>query len=287
MDQSLIAAIPVVREQRFRIPSPIEREIGLWVDRTGSARDHAGPRRPLLRILGQYAAVQIVAGHGRFISASAGELSVSAPDTILLFPEEPATYWPSGSWQTRWIVWNGEDARRLERAGYFSPRRPIVSDRLGAVGLAHAALQPILHREEREAVLRRKLIVLGMAHGLFSAAGRRAMDLRIAQAIAHISAHSAEPLSVSDLAAQARLSPAQFRRLFRRHTGAPPAPFIIAQRIARAKERLAAGDSMKRVAQATGFSDVFHFMRTFKRVVGVTAGRFAALERTAMGNTGP
>jgi AraC-like DNA-binding protein len=271
----------VYREQRFRIPSPAERALGLWVDRIGSSVDGASRRAPALRILGQYAAVHLLSGSGQFVSRATGARAVAAPDVMLLLPEEPAAYWPEESWETLWIVWQGEDADRLAGAGCLRPERPVVADPLGVTRGAHDALARILQREDLDAVLHRKRIVLELVHGLYrsSAAQRRPVDARIAGAIDVVAGEAGEAGPISEAAARVHMSPTHFRRLFRAHTGLSPAQYRMTRRIARAKEMLSAGTPMKVVAARTGFGDVFHFMRAFKRVVGVTPGRFAAIER--------
>lgn len=279
MHKSLTPRRKVFREQRFRIPSPVERTLGLWVDRIGTSVDSASRGAPALRILGQYAAVHILSGRGRFVSPTSGELAVSAPAVMILFPDEPAAYWPEESWETLWIVWKGEDADRLARGGYLERRRPVVADRLGAASHAYTALTRILNREDRDAALLRKRIVLELVHALFRASTpqQRPPDARIAEALEIVAASDAPP-TVSDLAERLHVSPTHFRRLFRAHTGLSPAQFRMARRIARAKEMLSAGLPMKVAAERTGFGDVFHFMRAFKRVVGITPGRFVAME---------
>ena len=276
----------VFREQKFRIPSPVERTLGLWVDRIGSSVARGSPRAPALRIFGQYAAVHILSGSGRFLSPATGELAVAAPDVMLLFPDEPAAYWPDDSWETQWVVWKGEDADRLVRAGYMDRRRPVVADRLGVARQAHAALGRVLHREDLDAALLRKRIVLELVHALFRASTpqQRPADARIAEALEIVAAADAPP-AVADLAARLHMSPTHFRRLFRAHTGLSPVQFRMTRRIARAKEMLSAGLPMKAAARRTGFGDVFHFMRAFKQVVGITPGRFVAMERGGAGDS--
>ena len=50
--------------------------------------------------------------------------------------------------------------------------------------------------------------------------------------------------------------------------------FITSLRISRAKQLLAEGKSIKEVAALVGYSDVFYFMRIFKKVTGITPGQF-------------
>ena len=277
------------REQKFRIPSPIERELGLWVDRIGASADRGSRNAPRLRLLGQYAAVHILSGQGRFATPRTGELAVTAPDVMLLFPDEPAAYWAETPWSTLWIVWNGEAADRLARGGYLDPRRPVVADRLGVARQAHTALNRVLRAEDRDAALLRKRIVLELVQGLFRATmpQRPAPDARIAEAVARLVPADGPAPSLTRLASELHISPTHLRRLFHAHTGLSPARFRMTRRVSRAKELLSAGVPMKAVAAQTGFGDVFHFMRAFKRTVGMTPGRFAALERGSDLRVGP
>jgi AraC-like DNA-binding protein len=59
-------------------------------------------------------------------------------------------------------------------------------------------------------------------------------------------------------------------------TGLLAHPYVIARRVERAKQLLQAGDgfSLAEVAVRAGFSDQSQFCRRFKRLVGVTPGRF-------------
>lgn len=58
-------------------------------------------------------------------------------------------------------------------------------------------------------------------------------------------------------------------------TGQSPHRFVIGRRIERAKELIAGrGVPLAQVAAAVGFADQSHFTRHFRRIVGVTPGRF-------------
>ena len=79
-----------------------------------------------------------------------------------------------------------------------------------------------------------------------------------------------------EMAAVARLSVYHFARQFKAATGLPPYQYVILRRVERAKHLLqgGAGLSLAEVAAHAGFSDQSQFCRHFRRLVGVTPGRF-------------
>src|SRR5262245_127558 len=82
--------------------------------------------------------------------------------------------------------------------------------------------------------------------------------------------------TLEQMAAIARLSPTYFASQFKSATGLPPHQYVIIRRVERGKQLLQGDDdvSLTEVAARTGFSDQSHFSQHFKRLVGVTPGRF-------------
>lgn len=82
-------------------------------------------------------------------------------------------------------------------------------------------------------------------------------------------------LSLAQMAGAANLSPYHFSRLFRESTGLAPHQYVISRRVERAKALIASTDlPFYGIARAVGFSHHQHLTRHFKRIVGVTPGRF-------------
>ncbi len=82
-------------------------------------------------------------------------------------------------------------------------------------------------------------------------------------------AHYAEPLTVADLAAAARLSPAHFSRAFRRAFGESPHAYLLTRRLERAAAMLRMTDrSVADICVSVGLSSVGSFTTTFTRVYG-------------------
>jgi AraC family transcriptional regulator len=89
--------------------------------------------------------------------------------------------------------------------------------------------------------------------------------------------------TLEQMAAAARLSPYHFARQFKAATGLPPYQYVILRRVERAKQLLQAGTglSLADIAARAGFSDQSQFSHHFKRLVGVTPGRFRVPARIA------
>lgn len=280
MDKATMDALPVQRERRFRTPLRVERAVGLWVDRIGAGVDQRRPKR--LRELGQYAAVYVESGRGYFSSPTMGTVCAEAGDVMFLFPDEPACYFPEQRWVQKYIVWNGPDAAALEEIGYVSRQRMIVADRTQAVARAYGALAELMGDEDMAAVLARKNTVLQMVLELFksgrSPGGRASGDRVMKEAAAFLGEHYREEMAVPELARRFGLSTTHFRRRFKEFTGRGPREFVTALRISQAKELLSRGKRVKEAARAVGYEDAFYFMRLFKKVVGVSAGRFSKAE---------
>jgi AraC family transcriptional regulator len=99
---------------------------------------------------------------------------------------------------------------------------------------------------------------------------------RLKAVLRHIREHLHAALTLHDLAAVAHLSPYHFARRFKESTGLSPHRYIIARRIEWAKQLLRDDEelTLAQVAVRVGFWDQGHFTRHFKRLVGVTPGRF-------------
>ncbi|MEV7755930.1 helix-turn-helix domain-containing protein [Streptomyces griseofuscus] len=94
-----------------------------------------------------------------------------------------------------------------------------------------------------------------------------------------------QPLTVEDLARQARMSSRNLGRHFRAATGTTPLQWLLTQRIRRAQELLEiTGDSVDTIAAATGMGTATTLRRHFNRTVGVPPD---AYRRTFRSRTGP
>ncbi len=93
--------------------------------------------------------------------------------------------------------------------------------------------------------------------------------------IAFVAQNYSTDISVADLARKANLSESQFTRIFKRQTDITPAQYIAQTRINAARILLETTDKLVTdIATETGFCDHAHFIKTFKRLMGITPSRY-------------
>jgi len=86
--------------------------------------------------------------------------------------------------------------------------------------------------------------------------------------------------TLQEIAAACHKDPAYLCRLFRRFAGTTPYKYLMRQKMHQAADRLQHSSMLvKEVADALGFSDPFHFSRSFKAIHGIAPQRFIERSR--------
>ena len=87
--------------------------------------------------------------------------------------------------------------------------------------------------------------------------------------------HYQQPITISELAEQAHLSNAQFRRLFQQHFGIAPKQYMLRLRLQHAARRLLeTTHAVHQIIDECGFTDSANFFDAFKERYGVSPGIF-------------
>jgi AraC-like DNA-binding protein len=99
---------------------------------------------------------------------------------------------------------------------------------------------------------------------------------RILPVLRHIRKNFTGKITVDELAKLVSLSAPQFFNVFREATGMSPVKYVQLQRMQKAQELLLTepGIHIYEVAEKTGYEDVFHFSRLFKKNFGVSPELF-------------
>ena len=135
--------------------------------------------------------------------------------------------------------------------------------------------ETLLERETRITVFLRRLF---QRHGNFSPVRTpaRLAPRTVGIVRDYLHANAEHQVSIGALAQAAGVSATQVIRAFSAATGMPPHSYLVSLRVERAKGLLRAGSSPAATALNVGFSDQSQLTRHFKRLTGVTPGRFAA-----------
>jgi AraC family transcriptional regulator len=151
---------------------------------------------------------------------------------------------------------------RLAALGRFQLNEGGAGGRLYLEGLAAALAVHLL----RSSGLSRRLPIPHRG-GLAPRQIRRVLE--------YIEAHLTEELGLVELAAIVELSPHYFGEAFRISTGRSPHRYVMERRVECARGLLWDADRpIRDIAYAAGFSSQSHFTANFRRVTGLTPGRF-------------
>ncbi|NWN88777.1 MAG: helix-turn-helix domain-containing protein [Micrococcaceae bacterium] len=138
----------------------------------------------------------------------------------------------------------------------------VVRTRLGAEAATTVARRLVIapHREGGQAqYIERPVVDDAMRDGPIGVAMDWAMR------------HLGDTLTVEVLAEQVQMSPRNFSRRFREHTGVSPAKWILARRLDEARRLLETTElSVSQVAQACGFASPVTFRQNFVQTYGTT-----------------
>ena len=105
-------------------------------------------------------------------------------------------------------------------------------------------------------------------------AGYDSTDPRIRRAMDYVEAHTAEPITLAEIAGVAGISRFHFVRVFREATGSTPHRYVQTRRVERAKVLLATDTPLIQIAFACGFASHSHFGQVFKQHTGMTPGEW-------------
>ncbi|RAP77670.1 AraC family transcriptional regulator [Paenibacillus montanisoli] len=99
--------------------------------------------------------------------------------------------------------------------------------------------------------------------------------VQIANSIAYIEEHLAEPLTIESIARQSGWSHEHFTRMFVAAVGISPKRMLLERRLHRAEELMMKGaGTVKQIAYLAGFGDEHHFSKMYKRIRGMTATEY-------------
>jgi len=91
-----------------------------------------------------------------------------------------------------------------------------------------------------------------------------------------MSAHCEANYSLTSLAQEARMSPFHFARVFSALVGEPPHRYLLRSRLRHAAAMLNDGAHVTEAAVKSGFADIDHFSKMFRRRYGIPPSRYGS-----------
>lgn len=255
-------------------PSTLAREVYLYPLSSGHFR-YTGGYRNIRRSFDSFELFCVEEGsvelknHSMTLTAHPGQL-------VLLDCYSPHSYYSKDGWACYWLHFDGQVARAFYRRITEAYGSFLFS--LDQYSPAFLHLMNIyecfrLSRPIDEAGISSQ--ITSILNSILRGAPQVKKDLpaqeSVASAVAYISEHFRYPLSLSDLAQHAAVSPFYFTRVFRQETGYTPHQYIINTRIANAKFLLrTTEDSVKDIAIQTGWNSESTFCSAFRKSTGLT-----------------
>jgi AraC family transcriptional regulator len=108
---------------------------------------------------------------------------------------------------------------------------------------------------------------------------------KIVDAMSYISLNLNNQLTVALLASRANLNTDYFSRLFKQYSGGRPIDYIQEKRIERAQYLMVTSQmTFGQIAELTGFDNIFYFSKIFKRITGMTPGKYKKQAESVSGH---
>jgi AraC-like DNA-binding protein len=292
---------------------PLSEVIALLQPRTVFSKRISGAGRWAVRYsaFGQPSFCAVLEGRGRLAVDGAPPLTLEAGDFVLLpatpgftmsgfEPAKPVLIDPKAAAASTGEVRHGTRGGRPDMrllGGYFvfdSPDAPLLVSLLPAVvhvpGVERLSVlvrlvgdESLAQRSGRELVLARLVEVL-LIEALRSTSGEDAppgllrglADARLAPAIRQMHGQLTRSWTVAQLAKTAALSRSAFFERFSRTVGVAPMEYLLAWRMAVARDLLRRQDlGVAEVAERVGYGSASTFSTAFSRHVGQPPGRYA------------
>lgn len=199
-----------------------------------------------------------------FFCKNGTRYSVGAGEAFLILPDEITTYYASEDtpWQYHWIGFDGALTERFTSLPpVFAFSRNWASEMLSTY-----------QADEKMSEYRVTALLFQMFADFFAV--EKPNHHYVRKVKDYILALYMKEIRVEEIARQLNLDRRYLSRLFKEKTGKTIQEYLILVRMEAAKKQLERGASVAEAAQLCGYEDVCNFSKMFKRMYGISPGKW-------------
>lgn len=168
-------------------------------------------------------------------------------------------------------AYRAEDREVMSHGRTISDRVWLVPDRGGALNWYVSTKTPLKNRKGEP------IGIAGAMQDIQKTGSVLGPYEEMSDVVRYVAEHYAEKITVDELASLAHLSTSQFTRQFNRLFQMTPARYLTRIRINAACSLLTRTDlDLTSIAERCGFHDASHFVKQFKKQIGMTPGEYRA-----------
>lgn len=269
----------VISAQRFiDTPGGDIKENFLYVQETGLLKNKK-PGVSHREKMDSYLIIYVLSGEG-FFTYRNKQVKVYPGACFYINCQQPYTHeaLESNPWELIWVHFNGKPANQFYEyftqrcENIFYPENPInTMDTLREI-FQNTQAKPLYYE------LRNHLLITTLLTELITCQKQRkksfqhiTTDQKLGEIQSYLEKNYMQPCSLEKLSKQFYMSKYYLSREFKQRYGEGISSYLTKLRITRAKELLRFSDmSISEIASSCGVNDSNHFLKTFKKVEGVT-----------------
>ena len=235
--------------------------------------------RPRGRV--DYQLLYVAAGTAHFFFNGRKEV-VGAGSIVLYCPieEQRYLYYGADHPEVFWVHFTGYDAKNILRYYHLTPKQHVyhtgtrsefrwIFQRM----ILELQLCKPLYEEMLASLLNDLMLLICRQQELDRQPG--GIQDEVIEAIAYLSEHYNQDISVSEYAKARHISTNHFIRSLKQYTGMTPKQYIVSLRMTNAQLLLESSSyTIQEIADIVGYGDALYFGRLFKREMGMTPSQY-------------